>query len=151
MGFLIRPVRATDVDAIYEIIAEVACRIPVELSTPAHVQAMRRIITECCRDGLSIVAVDENGTVVGFQLAEKICWYDPCIMLLYAGVTAVATDKKVFRRMIEKMKEHRVPLLAKVKPENRSEMAKRLQRYGFRSDVNGPSKFGYRWDPQCLE
>ena len=66
----------------------------------------------------------------------------------YAAVTAVAADKKVFRRMIEIMKKHQMPLLAEVKPDNKSEMANRLQRYGFRSDVNGPSNFGYRWDPQ---
>jgi hypothetical protein len=145
----IRPACATDVEAIYAIIAEVACRIPVKLSTPEHVEPMRKQITDYCLDGHSIVAVDENGVVIGFQLARIKSWHgDPYIDLRYAGVTAVAADKKVFRRMIEIQKGHRMPLLAEVKPDNKSQMAIRLQHYGFRSDVNGPSNCGYRWDPQ---
>ena len=145
----IRPACATDVEAIYAIIAEVAWRITVDLSTREHVEAMRKQITDYCLDGLSIVALDEHGIVIGFQLAQIKKWHsDPYIDLRYAAVTAVAADKKVFRRMIEIMKKHQMPLLAEVKPDNKSEMANRLQRYGFRSDVNGPSNFGYRWDPQ---
>ena len=144
----VRSACATDVEAIYAIIAEVAYQIPVKLSTPEHVEAMKKQITDHCLDSHSIVAVDENSVVIGFQLARVRSWHgDPYIDLRYAGVTAVAADKKVFRRMIEIEKEHRIPLLAEVKPDNKSQMAIRLQRYGFRSDVNGPSNFGYRWDP----
>jgi hypothetical protein len=145
----IRPACATDVEAIYAIIAEVACRIPVKLSTPGRVEAMRKQITDYCLDGFSIVAVNENGVVIGFQLARRKTWHgDPYIDLRYAGVTAVAAEKKVFRRIIARAKEHGMTLLAEVKPDNKSEMAIGLKRYGFRSDINGPSNFGYRWDPK---
>jgi hypothetical protein len=86
-------------------------------------------------------------------LAQKKSWHDELyIHLLYAGVTAVAADKKVFRCLIEiekaHGKTHGMPLVAEVKPDNLSGMAFRLNRYGFRPDGNGPSNFGYRWDPQ---
>jgi hypothetical protein len=64
--FNIRLARPTDVEAICAIMAETADRIPVNLSTPEHIEAMKKQITDSCLDGLSIVAVDENGVVVGF-------------------------------------------------------------------------------------
>ncbi len=148
-SFDIRLARTTDAEAICTIMAEIANQIPVNLSTPKHIEAMKRQITDCCLDGFSVVAVDESGVVIGFQLAQKKSWYDESyIHLLYAGVTGVAADKKVFRRLIEIEKAHCMPLVAEVKPGNLSGMANRLNRYGFRPDRNGPNNFGYRWDPR---
>jgi hypothetical protein len=57
----IRPACITDVEAIYAIMAEVACRIPVNLSTAERAKAMKKQIKDYCGDGLSIVAIDEKG------------------------------------------------------------------------------------------
>ena len=70
--FEIRLADASDSEAIFSILHEVACRVPVDLSTPEHVRALKSQINDCCHDGLSFVAVDEDGAVVGFQLAKRI-------------------------------------------------------------------------------
>jgi hypothetical protein len=72
----------------------------------------------------------------------------PYIHLTYAGVTAAASGKKVFRRLIDAEKGHGLPLVAVVKPGNKSEMVARLTRYGFRPFSNAPVNFAYRWDPE---
>jgi hypothetical protein len=65
---------------------------------------MKAQIMDYCGDGLSVVAVDPNGLIVGFQLARTEPWFDePYIHLRYAGVTTNALGKKVFKRLIEAM------------------------------------------------
>jgi hypothetical protein len=131
--FTLRPAQSADVGAIFSILSEVACLIPIDLSTPTHVEAVKAQIDDCCGGGLSFIAVDEDGVVVGFQLAKKTHWLDDVyIHLTYAAVTATASGKGVFRRLIDAQKGHDLPLVAQVKPDNKSEMVARLTRYGFR-------------------
>jgi L-amino acid N-acyltransferase YncA len=151
---VIRPAQARDVEAIFSILSEVACRVPVKLSTSEHVKAMKEQINSYCLNGFSFVAVNENGVVVGFQLAERgLARNDRSddelyIYLAYAGVTAAAAKQKVFRRLIEAEKRHGLPLVTEVKPDNKSDMAARLTHYHFQryfsSNVNG----NFRWDPE---
>ena len=115
---------------------------------------MKAQIDDCCCSGLSYVAVDENGVVVGVQLAKKVRWFDEdYIYLTYAGVTVAARGKNVFTQLIDAEKRHGLPLVAKVKPDNKSEMVARLTRYEFRPWTDAPPnfapfKFAYRWDPE---
>jgi hypothetical protein len=96
---VIRSADALDSEAIFSILCEVACRVPVDLSTPERVRALKSQINDCCREDLSFVAVDENGAVVAFQLAKRICYLgDTYIHLTYAAVTAAASGNKVFRQ-----------------------------------------------------
>jgi L-amino acid N-acyltransferase YncA len=148
--FEIRPAQASDVEAVYSILSDVACRVPVDLSTPERVRLLKSQIDECCRDGLSFVAVDKNDAVVAFQLAKREHWNDDVyIHLIYAGVTAAASGKKIFKRLIEAEKMHGLPLQAVVKPRNKSEMVARLTHYGFRPyshpALNDSNR--YRWEP----
>jgi hypothetical protein len=148
-SFTIRPALPVDVEPIFSILSEVACHVPIDLSTPKHVGALKAQVDECCRGGLSFVAVDEDNVVVAFQLAKRARWFDDAyIHLTYAGVTAAASGKKVFRRLIDAEKGHGLPLVAVVKPGNKSEMVARLTRYGFRPFSNAPVNFAYRWDPE---
>jgi|SRR5215831_4452550 len=100
--FEIRLADASDSEAIFSILDEVACHVPVDLSTPEHVKALKSQINDCCHDGLSFVAVDEDGAVVGFQLAKRIRYYedDTYIHLTYGGLTgaASATSRRARRR-----------------------------------------------------
>jgi hypothetical protein len=146
----IRPARASDVEAILSLLTEVACQIPLDLSTPNHVAELRKGIEDDCLNDLSLVAVDVDNVVVGVQLAKKRQWFgDDCIHLTYAGVTAAAREEKIFRRLIEAEKANRLPLVAVVKPGNKSDMVARLQRYDFRLDNNNPpfNEFAYWWHP----
>jgi hypothetical protein len=97
--FEIRLADASDSEAVFSILHEVACHVPVDLSTPEHVRALKSQINDWCREGLSFVAVDEHEAVVGFQLAKRICYCGVTyIYLTYAGVTAAASGNKIFRR-----------------------------------------------------
>ncbi len=150
--FTIRPAQETDVEAILSILSEVACRVPVKLSTSEHVKKIKEQINRYCLDDFSLVAVNENAVVVGFQLAEKRLIEgfrrpdEEYVFLAYAGVTASAAEQKVFRRLIETEKQHGLPLVTEVKPDNKSEMAARLMHYNFRSHISIDGN--YRWDPE---
>ena len=54
----------------------------------------------------------------------------------------------VYWILIDAEKGHGLPLVAVVKPGNKSEMVARLTRYGFRPFSNAPVNFAYRWDPE---
>lgn len=135
--FLIRPATPSDAGSILSILLEVAPRIPVDLRTEKRRSAMKKIVTTCCESGLSLVAVDANGQVVGFQLAERTRHWHPeyVIHLVYAGVIARAEGHRIFRQFVEREKNHarahRLPLFAEVSHGNQSNMEATLERYGF--------------------
>jgi len=146
-SFTIRLALPADAERIFAILSEVACQIPIT----EHVEALKTQIDDCCYSGLSYVAVDEDDDVVGVQLAKRARWFDDeYIHLTYAGVTAAAREKKILTRLIDAEKGHGLPLVAVVKPDNKSKMVVRLtRRYGFRSWWSGaPFDFAYRWDPE---
>jgi hypothetical protein len=148
----IRTAQATDVEAILSILSEVACRVPVKLCTSDHVKKMKEQINRYCLDDFSLVAVNENGVVVGFQLAEERltegfrCPDELYIFLAYAGVTGSAAEQKIFRRLIETEKRYGLPLVTEVKSDNKSNMAARLMHYNFRPHISIDGN--YRWDPE---
>jgi len=95
LSFTIRPALPADVEPIFSILSKVACHVPIDLSTPKHVGALKAQVDECCLGGLSFVVVDEDNVVVAFQLAKSARWFDDVyIHLTYAGVTAAASGKK---------------------------------------------------------
>jgi hypothetical protein len=152
-SFTIRLALPADAERIFSILSEVACQIPIDLSTPQHVEELKAQIDDWCCSGFSYVAVDENDDLVGVQLAKRARWVDDeYIHLTYAGVTAAARGKKVFRRLIEAEKGHGRRLVAAVKPNNKSDTVAKLQRYGFQSwpwsEPPSPFDFAYRWDPE---
>jgi len=127
LPFALRSASESDIDPILSLLCEVASQVPISLSTPQHITAMRRQIHDRYLTGFSLVAIHESGTVVGFQLAQRMSWVgDTYIHLAYAAVTPCATGNKVFRRLIEAEKQHGLPLVAEVKANNKSEMAARL-------------------------
>ncbi len=152
-SFKIRPARPADAERIFSILSEVACQVPIDLSTPERVEKLKAKVDDWCRGGLSYVAVDEHDVVVGVQLAKKLCWVGKdYIHLTYAGVTAAARGKKVLTRLIAAEKGRGLPLVTQVKPDNKSDMVARLKCYGFQpwpwSDPPSPFNFAYRWDPE---
>jgi len=154
----IRTASVADVDAIMSILVEVACQIQTDLSTPRHIKAMRQQIHDHYLTEFSLVAVDENGTVLGFQLARRM-YYDGevYIHLAYAAVMPPAGGNKVFKRLIEAEKQFGLPLVTEVNANNKSEMAARLCRWQFRPYTAEETAAGrqfhmdanhtYLWDP----
>jgi L-amino acid N-acyltransferase YncA len=148
----IRRAQATDVEAILSIWSEVASQVTVKLSTSEHVEKMKEEFNRYCLNDVSLIAANENGVVVGFQLAERrvIDGFrgpdEPYIFLAYAGVTASAAEQKVFRRLIETEKRYGLPLVTEVKSDNKSNMAARLMHYNFRPHISIDGN--YRWEPE---
>lgn len=148
----IRSLRPSDVETILQIFRKVACQIPIDLSTSEHVQAMREKINNCYLNRFSVAAVDIDGVIVGFQLAqEKIAANElRYIYLAYAGVTAEAKGNGVFRQLVEAEKNHGLPLFAEVKPDNKSRMDEILINCGFHRYLLDPEEkilADFRWDP----
>jgi hypothetical protein len=154
----IRPASAEDVNAIMSILINVACQVPTDLSTPERAQAIRRQICDCYLSECSLVAVDKNGAVIGFQLARRIDYVGELyIHLAYAAVTPPAAGNKVFKRLIEEEKKFDLPLVTEVRANNKSEMGARLLRYQFRRYTDEDTAAGrqfhtdtnhtYLWDP----
>jgi hypothetical protein len=65
-----REANGDDAVGILTVLQEVAPEIPPSLDTPERQEAMQNIVAECCAGGESLVAVDGDGTVVGFVLAK---------------------------------------------------------------------------------
>jgi hypothetical protein len=81
---------------IFAVLEEVAPEIPVLLDTPARQDAIRGIIVECRKSGKSWVAVDANGTVVGFALARPDLHEAGAISLRYVGVSGNSRRRGIF-------------------------------------------------------
>src|SRR5450432_2771542 len=108
---LIRSARPSDVEAILLILREVACQVRVKLGTSEQIQAMKEQINIQYLNRFSVVAVNNDGVVVGFQLAQERKAGDArYIYLAYAGVTNSAQGKKVFTQLIDAEKQHKLPL-----------------------------------------
>jgi hypothetical protein len=97
----------------------------------------------------SVVAVNNDGVVVGFQLAQERKADDArYIYLAYAGVTHSAQGNKAFTQLIEAEKHHKLPLVAEVRKDNKSHMAERLMHRGFVPFFDPFIPGNFRWDPR---
>ena len=74
-------------------------------------------------------------------------WAKKNLHLTYAGVTAAARGNKVFTQLIDAEKGYGLPLVAQVKPGNKSEMVARLMHHGFQPTSHAHIDNAYRWDP----
>lgn len=141
-----RIICSSDIDAIVDILCEVSPLVPVDLSTREHIEAMKKQVGECYMNEYSIVALNENDEIIGFQLAKERIDYQRCqIYLAYAAVASKYTGNGIFRRLIDLEKQHNLPMVAEVKPDNKSNMAAILARYGFQQPHYGATEF--RWEP----
>jgi N-acetylglutamate synthase-like GNAT family acetyltransferase len=132
----------TDILAVLE---QVAAEIPVLLDTPERQDAIRGIIIECRKSGESWVAVDADGTVVGFVLARADIHEPQAISLRYIGVSGNSRRHGIFAALMEKMKAKGVPLTASVLHNNQSAMADRLVKIGFTKVGSDAKETKLRW------
>jgi hypothetical protein len=125
-----------DGDGILTVLREVALEIPVSLDAPEHDEIIRIIIAECCQSGQSWVAVDANGTVVGFVLAkpdrlERFLHRNEALSLRYVAVSKARRQEGIFGTLMGKLMAKGVPLTATVLHTNRCNMSDRLLKFGF--------------------
>jgi hypothetical protein len=141
-----------DATGILAVLQEVAPEIPVLLDTPERLEIIRSIIAECCDSGESWVAVDAEGTVVGFVLAkpdrfERFQHNNKALSLRYIGVNRISRQRGIFAALIGKLKAKGEPLTASVLHTNQSAMADRLVKIGFTKVGPDTKETQLRWSP----
>jgi hypothetical protein len=94
--------------------------------------------------GQSWVAVDADGNIVGYALAES---YDSkTLSLVYMGVSKAARNQHVSSSLISKLQEIGAPMITDVRSNNKSSMVERFEHFGFvKSDVNA-DRTKLRWE-----
>ncbi len=93
------------------------------------------LIQRLVASGRSRVAVDAEGTIVGYALAEP---HDSkTLSLVYLGVAKMARDQHVSSLLTSKLEEVGAPIITDVRSNNQSSMTERFERLGFvKGDVN---------------
>ncbi len=142
---------------IFEVLAEVAPEIPLLLDTNERREAVTAMISSWIASGESLVAMDDNGRVIGFLLVEpdrleRFHNDNLALHLCYAGVAKGQREAGVFRALIEQVMSRKVPLTATVKAANQSGMAARLMQIGFqKSSTISHDEDNFRWQPRRTE
>jgi hypothetical protein len=147
-----RAANGNDANDILAVLQEVAPKIPVSLDSPERQEIIRGIVAECCNSGDSLVAVDADGTTVGFVLAkpdqiERFLHKNNAVSLRYVGVGKTCRQTGIFASLMEKLKAKGMPLTASVLHTNQSAMADRLAKIGFTNVELDAKETRLRWDP----
>lgn len=102
------------------------------------------MIQRLVESGQSWVAVDADGNIIGYALAEP---YDrKTLSLFYLGVSKAARSQRVSSSLISKLQEIGAPIITDVRYNNKSSMVERFERFGFvKGDIDaGRTKL--RWE-----
>jgi hypothetical protein len=135
-----------DDTVVLAVLEEVAPEIPVLLDTQDKKDKICTVIVQCRQSGKSWVAVNGDGKVVGFALAQQYFREGP-IALPYIGARTQARRRGIFTTLMERLKASGVPLTASVLHNNRSGMADRLAKIGFTKVGSDDKETKLQWDP----
>jgi len=127
-----------DEPAILNIFAEVAPEVPTTVRPQTE-----GIIKELVATGDSWVAIDADDKIVGYALAAMDT---NTLSLVYLGVSKTARDQHISTALVSKLKESGAPIVTDVRPDNKSSMIERFERFGF---VEIPTIFAgtkLRWE-----
>jgi hypothetical protein len=138
-------------DDEFEILAlfkELAPEIPIPLDQPGTEEGMITEIVQC--RGGTWVAVDVSRKIVGFALArpDLRATKDRAISLKYIGVSNHSHGLGICSTLVNKLKAKNVPLTASVLSGNKSSMADRFVKLGFKKGGSNDTETKFRWDPQ---
>jgi hypothetical protein len=145
LTFHIRTMTATDIDAVFLLLCDVAGSIPVLLNTKKSRAVMLTRLRTSYLGGFSLVATDQHGAIAGFQLAEhrQMLPEPEAICLDYSGVSVTAREKGIYREFIKQQQRRGLRLRVEVLLENTSGSGAMLARYGF----HRLGKTVYVWEP----
>lgn len=137
---VIRTAVSGDEVGILRVFAEVASEVPTSV-LPQTKELIRRYVGS----GQSQIAIDRDGVVIGYALAEP---YDcDTLSLVYLGVAKSARDRHVGSALVAKLKDIGAPIITDVRSDNKSSMVERFEALGF---VKTPTVFEgttkMRWD-----
>ena len=151
-GIAYRQARVEDAAEIHTLLLALAPEIPVLVDTLEREEALYALIRACGRSGESWVALDERERIIGFvlvdpELLERHYAEHEILELRYAGVASEHRGRGIFATLIAKVLARMVPVTAIVPPQNRSDMAARLEKFGFRQTGSPGGERVFRWDP----
>lgn len=151
-GIVYRSAVVEDAPEIHALLLRLAPEIPVLVDTLEREEALYALIRNCGRVGESWVALDEGKHIVGFVLVdpevlERHYAEHEILDLRYAGVAPERRRRGVFRTLIAKVQARLVPITVIVPPQNRFDMASRLEKFGFRQTGSQGGERGFRWEP----
>jgi GNAT superfamily N-acetyltransferase len=141
-----------DAAEVLALLLELAPEIPLTIDTLEREEALYAQIRTCARSGESWVACDAGGRIAGVALAERAergrhYAEHEVVELHYAAVTATHRDAGVFDQLVERLLARMLPVVTTVSPHDRSGIAARLERLGFRPVAATGGERRYRWEP----
>lgn len=152
-----RRAKSEDASAIFAVLEEVACEIPVSIGDGDHRAKVFEKVQQWTGLGKSVIATNATGRVVAFLLVQPrargialVLWGEPQpagLELSYGGVTKSRRKQHIFPTMIDKVKRRKRPLFAAVRHDNKSQMAERLTKWGFEKVGTANHEDKFRWMP----
>ena len=147
-----RQARVDDAAEIHTLLLNLAPEIPLLVDTLEREEALYALIRACGRSGESWVAFDEGERIVGFvlvdpELLERHYAEHEILDLRYAGVAPEHRGRGIFTALIAKVLARMVPVTVTVSPQNRSDVAARLEEIGFRQTGSPGGERVFRWEP----
>jgi GNAT superfamily N-acetyltransferase len=141
-----------DAAAILDLLLVLAPEMPLQVDSLQREEALYALIRNCARSGESWVALDAGQRIVGFVLAEpaqlgRHYAEGELIELRHAGVAPEHRGQRVFSELIAQVLARMQPVVTSVNPLNRSAMAVRLVKRGFRPIGAAGGETRFRWDP----
>jgi GNAT superfamily N-acetyltransferase len=151
-GIAYRPATLDDAAEIHALLLRLAPEIPALVDTLEREEALYALIRNCGRSGESWVALNEQERIIGFvlvdpDLLERHYAEYEILELRYAGVAPEHRGQGVFATLIAKVLARMLPVTVTVPSHNRSNMATRLERLGFRQAGSIGGEHQLRWDP----
>ena len=148
----IRVAVPSDEATILALMRVVAGEIPILIEPDDRWRLVQQMVRSHCGEGGSWVAVDDDGAIAGFLLAEpdqveQFLHADGAVYLAYAGVALAARGMGTFPALARHAMGMLVPLTATVKRGNTSDMVARFQRLGFVITAERPDETSLAWRP----
>jgi ribosomal protein S18 acetylase RimI-like enzyme len=146
-----RPATLADAADIHELLLSLAPEIPLLADTLEREEALYALVRTCARSGESWVALNADGRIVGFVLAELIergrhYAEHEVIDVRYAAVSAEYRNAGVSDALIAHLLARMVPVVTTVSPQNRTGLAAQLAAAGFQP-VGASGEQRLRWEP----
>jgi hypothetical protein len=128
--------KKANVEAVFAILNEIAPEIPLRLDTIERQHKIKKLVEDCCQYEPCWVCLDEGGKVIGFLLTKRCSIEIPRLEfngleLLYGGMKREHRRHGNFVRLLAQAKAQKSGLLAVVKHDNISNVAKLLEREDF--------------------
>ena len=147
-----RPAGIEDAAEIHALLLRLAPEIPLLVDTLEREEALYALIRACGRSGESWVALDERECILGFvlvdpELLERHYAEHEILDLRHVGVAPEHRGHGIFGALIAKVLARLVPVTATIPPLNRSNIAARLETFGFRPTASPGGERHFLWEP----